>query len=405
MKTLELFFNTKSQPETIYETWCFEPDPREKELGKLYLIAELEGRDSTSLNYLVSSISESYSHRGTLEGVIKPTKQKIQERGLNKLELALLELKEGKLTFTKTEGIKIALLRGREVANVGSKLKGNLSSLGTTELEPKDKIMAVTGEVWRTLRQKHLISKITPYSKNQSIENTLVENTETPGAALLVSFSSNPFQKVKEFFRRTLRPTKTNLPHSDLLSRRINLIRPSEQRPTKLPFLIAWSYLLSFLFIRMLVTLVGSADSEIARTVKEGSTVINFHLGRNIILFGYHIHHFYFGILLIAIAGWLAITNSSRLTKEKLAVIYGIGLGLLMDEIGLLLTWGNYASSLSYLLGVLLLGILLNILYFPSFWHKVRSKVTEASFAWPLLNKSLKTIVRVADKISGRSKQ
>lgn len=143
----------------------------------------------------------------------------------------------------------------------------------------------------------------------------------------------------------------------------------------KTPFLVAVSYLVSFISIRLMVIIAGSANSEIARVVKEGASWTTFHIGRNIVLFGYHIHHFYFGILLIGIAGWLAITGSSEISKEKLAVIYGLGLGLLMDEIGLLLTWGNYASSLSYLLGVFLLGILLTVVYFPGFWRNLGGTV------------------------------
>jgi len=86
-----------------------------------------------------------------------------------------------------------------------------------------------------------------------------------------------------------------------------------------------------------------------------------------------------------------------------MAVMYGIGLGLLIDEIGLLLTWGNYTSSLSYLLGVLLLGVLLNIVYFPSFWKKVRSKVAKRKFGLSWLNKIMKATIHTADKISGRN--
>jgi len=135
----------------------------------------------------------------------------------------------------------------------------------------------------------------------------------------------------------------------------------------KTPFLVAASYLVSFITIRLMVIIAGSANSEIARVVKEGASWTTFHIGRNIVLFGYHIHHFYFGVLLIGLVGWLALTGTDRISKEKLAIIYGIGLGLFMDEIGLLLTWGDYASSLSYLLGVLLLGILLSVVYLPRF--------------------------------------
>jgi hypothetical protein len=143
------------------------------------------------------------------------------------------------------------------------------------------------------------------------------------------------------------------------------------------PFLITSSYLLSFLFIRLSVLIAGSANSEIARVVQEGSKKLNFHIGRNIILFGYHIHHFYFGIIMIALAGWLSILGHNIISREKQAILYGAGLGLLMDEIGLLLTWGDYYSGLTYLLSLLLMGIFLNIIFFPSFWRVVRKGIVE----------------------------
>lgn len=136
--------------------------------------------------------------------------------------------------------------------------------------------------------------------------------------------------------------------------------------------MIASSYLVSFLLIRLSVIVFGSAGSEIARAIKEGTTDINFHIGTNIVLFGYHIHHFYFGFILIVIASWAAIVGFPRISKNKLAVMFGAGLGLFMDEIGLLLTWGDYSSRASYLLGVFLLGVFLNIIYFPGFWKKIR---------------------------------
>jgi len=139
----------------------------------------------------------------------------------------------------------------------------------------------------------------------------------------------------------------------------------------KTPFIIALSYLTSFLLVRLFVIILGSANSEIAGVVEQGMGP-HFYIGRNLILFGHHIHHFYFGFILISFAGWSAIVGSPKIGKEKLAVLFGAGLGLFMDEIGLLLTWGDYYSSLSYLVGVFFLGVFLAIIYFPSFWRKVK---------------------------------
>jgi len=156
-------------------------------------------------------------------------------------------------------------------------------------------------------------------------------------------------------------------------------------RDKRAPFLIATSYLAALLFIRLSVIIAGSAESEYAAAAKAGNTPdAYFYVGRNVILFGYHIHHFYFGILFMAIAGWFAIVGSQRVTRTHTAVLYGAGLGLFFDEIGLLLTWGDYYSSLSFTLSAILLGAFLNILFFGPFWRSVRENLVSVDRRSPV---------------------
>lgn len=156
----------------------------------------------------------------------------------------------------------------------------------------------------------------------------------------------------------------------------------------KIPFYISISFLLSFIAIRLAVLIAGSAESEFAAAAKAGGLPeTQFYIGSNIILFGYHIHHFYFGILLIAIAGWLAIVKSSSLSNKAIAIIYGVGLGLFLDEIGLLLTWGDYYSSLSYTISIFVFAIFLNILFFADFWKTFKDQVRSKSLVARTLNK------------------
>lgn len=144
----------------------------------------------------------------------------------------------------------------------------------------------------------------------------------------------------------------------------------------EIPFIITISYMAAFILIRIGVFLAGSGESEFARAAKAGTLPgVDFYIGRNIILFGYHIHHFYIGIFLICLAGWLSIAGSNKLSVKHTAVMYGAGLGLFFDEIGLLLTWGDYYSSLSYLLSLLLAGIFLNIIFFHDFWDNVKKNM------------------------------
>lgn len=78
----------------------------------------------------------------------------------------------------------------------------------------------------------------------------------------------------------------------------------------------------------------------------------------------YHIHHFFIGILLLSISGWIGLAGNRKKYKYISAMLYGGGLGLLIDEIGLLPTWGNYWAKQSYVFGVIVIVIFLSIILY-----------------------------------------
>lgn len=170
-----------------------------------------------------------------------------------------------------------------------------------------------------------------------------------------------------------------------------------------IPFVITISFLFSFLFIRLMVFIAGSSESQFAKVARMGSTPdVQFYIGRNIILFGYHIHHFYFGMLLICAAGWLALVDSPLVSRRVKAGLYGAGLGLFMDEIGLLLTWGDYYSGLTYLVNVFIAAIFLNVIFFPNFWAEVRKNLLQRKDDSTLQGSLSRSpiLIRIADTFS-----
>jgi hypothetical protein len=62
---------------------------------------------------------------------------------------------------------------------------------------------------------------------------------------------------------------------------------------------------------------------------------------------GIHFHHFWYGLAMVVSAGWLGITLSNERMGRNLAIIFGLGAGLIGDEVGLLLTFGDYTSNLT----------------------------------------------------------
>src|SRR5216683_1323863 len=62
---------------------------------------------------------------------------------------------------------------------------------------------------------------------------------------------------------------------------------------------------------------------------------------------GIHFHHFWYGLAVVIGAGWIGIALSNPWLSRNLAIVFGLGTGLIGDEVGLLLTFGDYTSNLT----------------------------------------------------------
>ena len=90
----------------------------------------------------------------------------------------------------------------------------------------------------------------------------------------------------------------------------------------------------------------------------------------HLIVFGYHIHHFYYGLVLILLAGAISITYRGLLLVRLSCVLYGLGLGILIDELGLLLTWGNYWAEVTYTIFAVFTILSIALMFLPDFLGK-----------------------------------
>ena len=80
---------------------------------------------------------------------------------------------------------------------------------------------------------------------------------------------------------------------------------------------------------------------------------------------GIHFHHFWYGLALMGIAGWLGIAENDERYNRVYAVVFGLGVGFVGDEVGLLLTFGDYYSTLTFeffiaaIVAIILIALLL----------------------------------------------
>ncbi len=98
-----------------------------------------------------------------------------------------------------------------------------------------------------------------------------------------------------------------------------------------LTFIATLAFVVSFFGARLFATLFPT-------------TVVTASSSQGII----HFHHFWYGLALIFAAGWMGIAWRNERLYRLYALLYGLGAGFVGDEIGLLLTLGNYESELTF---------------------------------------------------------
>lgn len=131
------------------------------------------------------------------------------------------------------------------------------------------------------------------------------------------------------------------------------------RRKKTAPFIVAVAFLLSFVAARL--------------TVLFGPSWLR------LFIHDYHVHHFYYGFVLIAISNWIALTTNRQHMFNLAAAFFGAGLGLFMDEFGLLLTCTSPALECNYYAqqtydGILLLfGFFFAVIYSRPMVSKLKS--------------------------------
>src|SRR6266508_2738057 len=62
---------------------------------------------------------------------------------------------------------------------------------------------------------------------------------------------------------------------------------------------------------------------------------------------GIHFHHFWYGLAMMGVSGWLGIVDTDVKFARIYAVVFGVGAGFVGDEVGLLLTFDDDYSELT----------------------------------------------------------
>jgi hypothetical protein len=89
---------------------------------------------------------------------------------------------------------------------------------------------------------------------------------------------------------------------------------------------------------------------------------------------GYHIHHFWFGLAMLVIGGWLGISYQNDRSDRFASVIFGAGGGLVGDEVGLLLTFGEYWTGITYTFIIVVSSVAAVAILFNTYQKIIRNE-------------------------------
>ena len=137
----------------------------------------------------------------------------------------------------------------------------------------------------------------------------------------------------------------------------------SYSEAARLRMVVLATFFLSFLVARVAVILSGIVGPETS------SGMVGFLPINEIWISGYHIHHFFFGFIALTAAGWLLLFREN-FSRYYAGALYGTGLGIFMDEFGMLVTEGDYFATSSYFAAMTFISLLLVGLY----WDRMTSE-------------------------------
>jgi hypothetical protein len=93
---------------------------------------------------------------------------------------------------------------------------------------------------------------------------------------------------------------------------------------------------------------------------------------------GVHIHHFWYGLTMLAIGGWLGISVENERVNRIAAILFGAGGGLIGDQVGILLTLSPYAywANITYTPVIMFLAFALALILLIRYNKIIRTEFT-----------------------------
>jgi len=234
MQVFEFYFNPRAREDEIYQAFLYEPaNVLERKLGSLYLVGNLSKVLPQNINFLEKlsshikkryySLSAHSSEKALRESLAKTNEflaDEVQRENvdwLGNLTLAVCTIKDYIFNFTLVGDIKIFLLRGGKIIDIGKNLELEgvepwplkvFGNIVTGKLSQKDKILILTKEVFDFFTEQNIlqeIAKLDPLDEKKLkgiLKNKEKLFSEISGAFLLLDLSEEITGKGKIAFEK-----------------------------------------------------------------------------------------------------------------------------------------------------------------------------------------------------------
>lgn len=111
-----------------------------------------------------------------------------------------------------------------------------------------------------------------------------------------------------------------------------------------------------------------------------GARLFHLTFPDTMVFFGdIHFHHFWYGLAMIGISGWLGIVTNDDRFNRVYALVFGLGAGFIGDEVGLLLTGGDYYSVLTFDFFVVAVAAIILITLFLRYRQEIERDILRAN--------------------------
>ena len=92
---------------------------------------------------------------------------------------------------------------------------------------------------------------------------------------------------------------------------------------------------------------------------------------------GVHVHHFAYGIVLLALVCYFSLHNFHLRKPRTMGILFGVSLGLAVDEFGMWIRlddsyWVRWSYDAFFIVG----SLLISFVYFGKFWSKIIEKTS-----------------------------